>query len=65
MHIIVIYVMYTYIMLRNIKPTYLMTVYCLCGAALIGLFLKKKSKFSNKLGHSCHEESRLTKVIPH
>jgi hypothetical protein len=37
MYINVINVMYTYIMLRNIKPTYLMTFYWLHGAAPIGL----------------------------
>ncbi len=37
MYINAINVMYTYIMLHTIKPTYLMTVYCLRGAAPIGL----------------------------
>jgi hypothetical protein len=37
MYINVIHVTYTYIMLRTIKPTYVMTVYCLRGAAPIGL----------------------------
>jgi hypothetical protein len=42
MYIYVINVMYTYIMLRTIKPTYLMTVYCPRGAAPIGLLELKK-----------------------
>ncbi len=37
MYINVINVTYTYIMLHTIKPTHLMTVYCLSGAAPIGL----------------------------
>jgi hypothetical protein len=41
MYINVINVAYTYIILRTIKPTYLMTVYCLCGAAPIGLIFKQ------------------------
>ncbi len=42
LYINVINVMYTNIMLCTIKPTYLMTVYCLRGAAPIGfLFVKK------------------------
>ena len=36
-YINVINVTYTYIMVHTIKPTYLMTVYCLRGAAPIGL----------------------------
>jgi hypothetical protein len=39
MYINVINVTYTYIMLHTIKSTYLMTVYCLHGAAPISLYL--------------------------
>jgi hypothetical protein len=42
MHINVISVTYTYIMLCTIKPTYLVTVYCLRGAAPISLSYAKK-----------------------
>jgi hypothetical protein len=45
MHINVINVTYTYIMLHTIKPTYLMTVYCLCGAAPNGLSFEKITFF--------------------
>jgi hypothetical protein len=41
MYINVINVTYTYIMLRTIKPTYSMTVYCLRGTAPIGLYYSK------------------------
>ncbi len=41
MYINVINVTYTYIILRTIKPTYLMTVYYLRGAAPIGLYVVK------------------------
>ncbi len=37
MYINVMNVMYTYIMLRTIKPTYLVTIYCLRGTAPISL----------------------------
>ncbi len=37
MYINVINVTYSYIMIRTIKATYLMTVYCLRGAAPINL----------------------------
>ncbi len=49
MYINVINVTYTYIMLRTIKPTYLMSVYCLRGAAPIGLLFKSLSKFDKFL----------------
>ncbi len=41
----VINVMYIYIMLCTIKPTYLMTVYCLHGAAPIGLYVEHTNNF--------------------
>ncbi len=40
--------MYTYIMLHTIKPTYLMTVYCLRGAASIGLWPNFLTYFLSK-----------------
>ncbi len=42
MYINVINVMYTYIMVHTIKSTYLLAVYCLHGAAPIGLCEKKR-----------------------
>jgi hypothetical protein len=39
MYINVINVTYTYIMLCTINPTYLITVYILRGAALMGLYM--------------------------
>jgi hypothetical protein len=50
----VINIIYTYIMLHNKKPTYLMTVYCLRGAASNGLsYLKQQFREEIKLMCLC------------
>jgi hypothetical protein len=47
MYIIVINVMYSYIMLNTIKPTYLMTDYCLHGTAPISLYVDEQFSCNN------------------